>query len=386
MMRIKLFSVAMLLSLSATPVAAKDVYFDVAARKAALQTEGMSEIRDHCLLADIKLSDSLAIEPITTLLPKKGYGSSREANDFMWHVMVLGSRALGGDEAASQTLQSMLIQWAQERAFLKSPEHHDPYYALKRIMMPVIVSFGIVENEMSDEDRALVSLWIESVVRPLDKKFGGHIDENNHRYLADATLMALGVLIDDEALIQQGIARYKEALGNATDEGELPMETRRGARAVSYLRHALTSLTAIASMDQERGGALYAHKEGEVSLDTLLSYFLHAAQSPMMVRSAAAENEIPGPEQDYFNSDLSFFDMRNHGHHYMAFSEIYIAQHKSYTVDRFIRFYRDELREDRPLIDAYAGGNTTCFFGEKVDAALHDFAERYSELNAKGAK
>ena len=342
------------------------VYFDPATRQAQLARPDHAVARAACLAIPID-PDWIALPPLAALEETEGYGTDNRAAPFAWAVMVLGGRALAADGEAARTLKTLLTRWAAAGAFNGSVESHDTYYALKRILLPTIVSYAIIRDSVDPADRTLIERWLGPLVQRIDHTFDGDVDVNNHRYLADSVLMAWGALTNDDALYGKGIARFDIALSQARDDGSLPLEARRGARALWYTRHALTSLVVMAEIARAHGDDLYGrHTDAGRSFDLLLSFLTTGLESPSLVNSYAPANYVPGPSTDFRRQDLGFLTRRSNGRNYMAFAEALQRQAPS-TAPRILLDGRFEagIAAERPLIDEYVGGNATCFFAEE---------------------
>ncbi len=356
-------------TVAATPAAAVSppgiVYFDPASRTAELARPDRAVAREACLAIprDPAWAD---LPPLAALEPTEGYGSDNRSAPFAWAVMVLGGRALGGDEAARADLVRLLTRWAEADALAATPTGHDPAYALKRTLLPTIVAYAIVRPGLPDGERRRIDDWLGGLVPRVDARFDGDVDHNNHRYLADSVLMAWGALVGDDALYRQGLERYRSALADARDDGSLPLEARRGARALWYTRHALTSLVVMAEIARAHGDDLYGVSVGGRSFDLVLSFLTSGLASPLLVETYAAANVIPGPSDDFRTQDLGFLAERAHGRNYMAFVEA-IRLLPPRTAPRRLIGQRFDTRTaaERPLIDDYVGGNATCFWAQE---------------------
>ncbi|HZH11309.1 MAG TPA: alginate lyase family protein [Microvirga sp.] len=337
--------------------------FDVEQRRAALAQPALANIRAACLAIPRETSWNV-LKPITGLKATEGYGTDGAANDYAWAVMVLTGRALAGDVSSEGALRDLFITWAKANAFAQTEVENDAYYALKRILLPSIVGYSVVQRGLDDEQRRVISGWLDPLVRKVDHTFDGSVDHNNHRYLTDSVLMAWGAVIDDQALYQKGISRYRAILSEARADGSLPLETRRGSRALWYMRQSLSSMTVIAEIAAARGTDLYTLHEGGASFDRILSYTLNGITEPRVVLAYASENYIPGDESDFRKSDLGFLSRRSHGRHYMAWAEAVVARDRAGLATRRLKnLFARSLRNDRPLIDEFAGGNATCIWG-----------------------
>jgi poly(beta-D-mannuronate) lyase len=263
-------------------------------------------------------------------------------------------------------LKSILLRWARADAFGKTSETHDTYYALKRIMLPVAVAYSILRPSLTAEEDRSLAAWIDPLIRRVDKLFDGDVDFNNHRDLADSVLMVWGAISGDDRLYQKGIDRYAQVLSSARIDGSLPLETRRGSRALWYMRQTLTSMVVMAEVAKGRSTDLYTLADRDVSVWTLFSFLFGGIDNPVLVDAYAAQNYIPGPQPDYRKQDLGFLDRRSNGRHYLANLEaIARPQPGDFDSRRIASAFLEYAADERPLIDEYVGGNATCFWGTK---------------------
>lgn len=362
-MRIKfLLGFMVALMVPAFAQAAPKVLFDVDARRAELAKPDFFKAKAACLAIDLDRLGELP-KPIAGLKGTKGYGSDNDAEPYSWYVMVTGGRALAGDKASEAALKEALLSWAKADAFSKSDAEHDTYYAMKRVMLPVVVNYAVIYDSLSADERETITNWIDPIVRKLDKKFNGDVDHNNHRYLADSVLMAWGALIDDDDLYQKGIERYRIALSQMQEDGGLPLETRRGARAQWYMRQTLANLTLIAEIARMHGKDVYGMENNGRNLDLMLTYFVNTVRDPLIGLPQTAANYKPGPGSDYFAPDMGMLERRPQNRHYMAFSEALLRNHgASFPAMRLKALMDETAFQERPLIDDFFGGNATCFF------------------------
>jgi poly(beta-D-mannuronate) lyase len=336
--------------------------FDVEQRRAELQQPDYAEARDACLAMAVEDVVPLP-EPVDGLYPTDGYGTDHGTEDYAWAMMVLSGRSLAGDVTATGLVIDGLISWAEADALENTPTHYDPFFALKRTMLPTMVAYRIVADEMTMEDSALVQAWIDGLVRRLDVEFGGAVDRSNHRYAADLALMAWGSITRDQGLIDNGLERYSIALGQARPDGSLPLETQRGARAMWYTDVALGELTQMAQIADVNGMDLYSRAEDGMGHAAMLGFLLDVLETPGRIFPYAAENVVPGPSDDYRSQDLSFLVTRGQGRHYMAWTEAFLTTGPDTPeLRRLGAFFATELAGLRPLIDDWSGGNATCFW------------------------
>ena len=147
----------------------------------------------------------------------------------------------------------------------------------------------------------MVASWIDRLVRKVDHRFNGDVDHNNHRTLADSVIALWGSVSGDDELYAIGRRGFDATLAQAKEDGSLPLETRRGSRALWYMRQTLGSLTLIAEVAAGRGEDLYAADlrqesgKAKAPLTRVSGYFANVVAEPDLVLPYAAENYIPGP-------------------------------------------------------------------------------------------
>lgn len=346
-------------------VSAKQGLIDAAARRAFLETSAGRNARRHCAVAD-RSPDFDGLDPIEGLRSTEAYGSDQRAETFSWSVMLLAGRHLAGDAEASAQLSRLMVNWASAGAFEKTEVSHDAYYALKRSLLPTVAAFTLIEGEMNAEGAETTRRWLDGLVRHINRRFGGDVDINNHRYLADSVQMLWGSWTGDVELFNRGIASLERARQEIRGDGSLPLETRRGSRALWYMRQSAASFAVMIELLRAQGFEDLADRYRKELLDPVAGFIVDGVRYPAHLLVYTGENYIAGPSPDYFEQDLGFLDQRGHGRHYMAWIEPAIADPNPSVEIRRLRLLADmDVLSERPLIDEFAGGNATCFWANE---------------------
>jgi poly(beta-D-mannuronate) lyase len=294
-------------------------------------------------------------------------GPDPASEPFAAAMMALAAAGFGAEDAdARRTLVELLGRWSRANALSASVRSVNGRYALDRTLLPTIVAFALVRDDpvWSPTRREAVAEWLERLVRSQRQQPRGPASaRNNHHYLRASVEMAWGALIGDTKGLAAGDAAFRDALQDMRADGSLPLETRRGARALWYQRHAVASLVVIAEIAAVHGQDLYGIEVGGRSLHTAIRFLLDGIAEPRRVWRYAAANDKPGPDLDPHRQDLGFLEHRGHGRHYMAWAEIYMARFPDRAEARRLRALLPWDRPGfRPTVDDYSGGNTTCFF------------------------
>jgi poly(beta-D-mannuronate) lyase len=303
-------------------------------------------------------------EPIAGFKTAGEYGTDRRAQAFSWHVMVLTAHTLAGDKTAATTLKNTLLTWARARAFENSEGTFNALFPLKRLLLPTIIATSVLEPTLSTPERKELRTWLSTLLKRTNMIFHGEVDVNNHRYLTDASQMAWGVLTGDAKRYHQGIARLYAALEHMRPDGSLPLETRRGSRSTWYMRQSLASLTAIAQMASMQGQDVFSAQVEGRNLSLMLSYFMNAAQNPMVIFPFATENLTPGYGYNVFEQERGMLTTRGRTRHYMAFIEPWLVRYKDgFFAARLQQFVKTQVTGKRPFTDEFSGGNASCYYG-----------------------
>jgi poly(beta-D-mannuronate) lyase len=339
--------------------------FDRAARREALAAMPQSQRELMCGAGEGGWPEHGVVQNV--------YNGKQPGEGFALTMMVAAAAAFGTDDgAAAEAAISNLRRWAEGDALSRFKENPAPsmYYNLDRTLLPVIVTFSLVRDHpgMAASDRERIEAWLDNLVwrrgpgRERDPDLTS--SQNNHRYLSDSVTMAWGILRGDDDGFRAGVEAYVAALGQMREDGSLPLETARGSRALSYQRHAITSLVAIAEMAAAQGYDLYGIEgpEGQ-SIHRAIAFLLDGIDQTSRVWAYAQENDNPRAYRNYKVQDLGFMTSRGHGRHYMAWTEAYLARFPDTGLaDRLRQALAEFGPAEPPLIDDYSGGNMSCFF------------------------
>jgi len=216
--------------------------------------------------------------------------------------MVLAAEYLGtnNDEAAIAIIDTLKI-WASANALSSlGGDKILTIYDIKGVVTPTLISYSLVRDHpyLSAEDQALIENWLEMLVRQVDVA----LMDNNTSYMRHAINMEWGALMDDEAYFQKGVDGYISALGQMRSDGSFPNETARGAMAMFYTSHAISSLVLMAEIAANQGHNLYDLEQNDLSLHSAITFLLDAIDDPEIIVEYAAENNgcsIPEVCGDY---------------------------------------------------------------------------------------
>lgn len=220
---------------------------------------------------------------------------------FAAQVSKLSDRYLerGEPEAAACTI-AWLERWARDRAMLGQMirvNNDQSEYVRTWTNASAAISWNKVREQASVEQRQVIDAWLEEVSWATLGYWSHHLKSkrNNHYYWTGVGVMAAAVATEDADLLKEARHIYETGLSEIQDDGVLPMEMRRGIRALHYHNFAAMPLVMIAEMARKRGQDWFALREGR--LDRLAARVVAGLRDPASFEHAAGAGPqvIPAP-------------------------------------------------------------------------------------------
>lgn len=167
------------------------------------------------------------------------------------------------------------------------------------------------------------------------------IEHNNHAYWAGLAAMACATAGGGErALFDWGVAQYRRGVGDITPDGYLPLELKRGARALGYHAMSLDALILMAELGEANGLHLYDAAGGAVHrlVTTVANGYLDPGRFAKASGSAQEDNAA-------FAS------------YYLSWVELYLARFGG--TPRPVTQLKEILAKHGPVGHRYVGGDTS---------------------------
>jgi poly(beta-D-mannuronate) lyase len=176
--------------------------------------------------------------------------------------------------------------------------------------------------------------------RPLgDMAADDVVAHNNHAYWAGLAAAACAIAGDDRPLFDWGTAQYRMAMADVTPDGFLPLEVKRGARALGYHAMSLDALVMLATLAEANG--LRPSDEAGGALHRLAATVAKGFLDPQIFAQAS------GTKQE---ANATFAD------YHLSWAELY---HARFSTTRKLPELERILAAHRPVGDRYLGGDVT---------------------------
>ncbi len=260
-----------------------------------------------------------------------------------------GAQFVAADSFHGVCLIRLLARWAEEGAFLNlgfGKGGIQTWFQTEPSLIAAALAYSVVKRDVPgmEAEKQAVENWLVAVARRHMSRKGAEDGSccNNHFYRRATYAAMIGVLVGDNDLFRIGVSAIYAALSEATPEGALPLEMKRGQRAARYQNYATMYLVFIAQIARMQGYDLFALEVNGRRLDDIVDMALDMTIDPSV---AAKFSGSLGQDSDF----------TRHGQ-YLSWIELLPGM--SAHADRA----RTILADRRPLYNRSLGGFITLYF------------------------
>ena len=164
---------------------------------------------------------------------------------------------------------------------------------------------------------------------------------NNHAYWAAWSVGLAAVVLNNRDLFDWMVARYRMALGQIAPDGTLPLELKRGSKALHYHVFSTQALVLIAELGTRNGIDLYEARDGALK---------------RLIKRTAAGLADPAFFTEKTGKTQSWVGKLNGSK--LAWMEPYYARFRDPVLAPWIKRFR-------PMKNRRIGGNATLLYGTK---------------------
>ena len=179
-----------------------------------------------------------------------------------------GYRTTGSRQAVECALTHMDAA-AKDGVFTGKMSSNQAYYVQGWVIGAIAIAYlkvrdsGLVQPE---QERDILPWIVRIVHQTMDyydarRQKGTGDGENNHLYWAGVEVAAAGIAANDAKLFKWGTETYKAGVAQIEPDGSLPLEMKRGQRALHYHLYALAPLVYLAEFGEDNGLQLYAERD-----------------------------------------------------------------------------------------------------------------------------
>ena len=264
------------------------------------------------------------IEPILKVKAPTGYGLDDRYDYALIRFTNFTFPCSGGNIEACEHVKNTILNWAKANAAKRTgPSDHegrhwnDTLTVNLYVASPMLAAYSFAKQTISipqEEDR-IIKNWFKKIVKKNQHLLYGKTYDyggasgtpkraHNHALSSAVAHMQLGILIDNDKEFKKAFRNYESAIKHQRKDGSLPIEVRRGGRAMFYQGRAMNALAVIAIIAEHQGYNIWELDFKGKNYHNLVKFFIDFTENNELVFKYAKENRSPGPAKNYKVQDL----------------------------------------------------------------------------------
>jgi len=183
----------------------------------------------------------------------------------------------------------------------------------------MLAAYSFVKQaiDVPSEEDQIIKKWFKKIVKKNEHLMYNQIYKKNtqaagvpkraHNHALSSAIahMELGVLLNDQKFFRKAFKNFEAAIKYQRKDGSLPIEVRRGGRAMFYQGRAMNALAVIAIIAENQGYNIWDYEYKGKNYHNLVKFFIDFTENNEIVFKYAKEMKSPGPAKDYKIQDLN---------------------------------------------------------------------------------
>ena len=290
---------------------------------------------DKCITNMYVNKGNNPVLPVIKVEAPPGYGLDNRFNFALNKFENFKRPCGGGNVEACENVKRVILDWAKaDAAQRKGPSDHeakhwnDTLTINLYIASPMMAGYSFAKQRITvpDEEDKIIKDWFKKIVKKnqhLMYKLGLYKQgtqaagvprsAHNHALSSAISHMQLGILLNDNKLFKKAFKNYENAIKYQRKDGSMPIETRRGGRAIFYQGRAMTALTTIAIIAENQGYNIWDYEYKGKNFHNIVKFFIDFTENNEIVFKYAKEMKAPGPAKNYKVQDLDSRSSSNWG-------------------------------------------------------------------------
>ena len=265
------------------------------------------------------------VEPILEVKAPSGYGLDNRffaaLNKFENFKRPCG----GGSIEACENVKRIILEWAKADAAKRTgPSDHESKHWNDTLTVnlwvasPMMAGYSFAKQviDIPTNENKIINDWFYKIVMRnkhlmynMTYKEGTQAKgvpkrAHNHALSSAISHIQLGVLLNDNKLFRTAFKNFEAAIKYQRKDGSMPIETRRGGRAMFYQGRAMTALAVIAIIAENQGYNIWGYEHKGKNFHSIVKFFIDFTENNEVVFKYAKEMKAPGPAKNYKSQDL----------------------------------------------------------------------------------
>ncbi len=266
------------------------------------------------------------VKPVLKVEAPSGYGLDNRFNHAQNKFENFSFPCGGGNIEACENVVRVILDWANANAAQRTGPSdnegrhwNDTLTVNLYIASPMMAAYSFAKQviNVNESDDKIIKDWFKKIVKKnqhlmyglKNYDYGGAAGTprraHNHALSSAIAHMELGVLLNDNKLFRKAFKNYEAAIKYQRKDGSMPIETRRGGRAIFYQARAMNALAVIAIIAENQGYSIWNYEFKGKNYHNIVKFFIDFTENNEIVFKYAKENRWPGPAKNHKIQDLS---------------------------------------------------------------------------------
>tara|TARA_B100000927_G_scaffold286378_1_gene277782 strand:- start:45 stop:1238 length:1194 start_codon:yes stop_codon:yes gene_type:complete len=241
----------------------------------------------------------------------------------------------GGNVEACENVKRVILDWAKSDAAKRTgPSDHESRHWNDTLTVnlwvasPMMAGYSFAKQRINvpNEEDKIIKDWFKKIVKKNQhlmyelktykqgtQAIGVPRSAHNHALSSAISHMQLGILLNDNKLFKKAFRNYENAIRYQRKDGSMPIETRRGGRAMFYQGRAMNALSVIAIIAENQGYNIWEYNYKGKDFHNIVKFFIDFTENNEVVFKYAKEMKSPGPAKNYKVQDLDSRSSSNWG-------------------------------------------------------------------------
>jgi len=266
------------------------------------------------------------VTPVLKVDAPSGYGLDNRFNHAQNKFENFSFPCGGGNIEACEYVKKVILDWAKSNAAQRTGPSdgegrhwNDTLTVNLYIASPMMAAYSFAKQVIvipENEDK-IIKDWFKKIVKKNEhlmyeysnyKSGSGAVGvpkrAHNHALSSAMSHMQLGILLNDNKLFRKAFKNFEAAIKYQRKDGSMPIETRRGGRAMFYQARAMNALAVIAMLAENQGYNIWDYDYKGKNYHNIVKFFIDFTEKNEIVFKYAKSMKHPGPAKDYKRQDL----------------------------------------------------------------------------------
>ena len=279
--------------------------------------------------------DTHSVRPVLKVKAPSGYGLDDRFDHALGKFEDFSFPCSGGNLEACKNVKRVILEWANVNAAQRTGPSdgegrhwNDTLTVNLYIASPMMAAYSFAKQilDIPKKEDKIIKDWFKKIVKKNEHLMYNYSNyksgsgaagtpkrAHNHALSSAMSHMQLGILLNEDKIFRTAFRNYEAAIKYQRKDGSMPIETRRGGRAIFYQARAMNALAVIAIIAENQGYNVWDYEHKGKNYHNIVKFFLDFTENNEIVFKYAKSMKHPGPAKDYKKQDLNSRSSSNWG-------------------------------------------------------------------------